>query len=255
MNSKKACATKWHRRFFSLQRETTNVKKKNVMETKKRMTRKLDLLTAVEQIVELSKESHLDAEFFKKAARPIKYLAERLELTKEQCVMMALFIDNSNDTSIKISDFARYLECSTTRVIRLMSGIDELERRGLVCCCRDRSGVTYRVPWEVVEAFKRDEKYTPRDNSGLNCAELFSVIEEIMAMREEKELSTETAIMRLQQLLESNKHLLFVQKLKSFRFGVSDESLLLVFSHLFVNNNDDNIGYHDLSFFFDFKAE
>lgn len=92
------------------------------METKKRMTRKLDLLTAVEQIVELSKESHLDVEFFKKAARPIKYLAERLELTKEQCVMMSLFIDNSNDTSIKISDFARYLECSTTRVIRLMSG-------------------------------------------------------------------------------------------------------------------------------------
>ena len=225
------------------------------METKKRMTRKLDLLTAVEQIVELSKESHLDAEFFKKAARPIKYLAERLELTKEQCVMMSLFIDNSNDTSIKISDFARYLECSTTRVIRLMSGIDELERRGLVCCCRERSGVTYRVPWEVVEAFKRDEKYTPRDNSGLNCAELFSVIEEIMAMREEKELSTETAITRLQQLLENNKHLLFVQKLKSFRFDVSDESLLLVFSHLFVNNNDDNIGYHDLSFFFDFKAE
>lgn len=225
------------------------------METKKRTTKKLDLLTAVEKIVELSKGSHLDAEFFKKAARPIKYLAERLELTKEQCVMLALFIDNSNDTSIKISDFARYLECSTTRVIRLMSGIDELERSGLVCCCRDRSGVTYRVPWEVVEAFKRDEKYTPRDNAGLNCAELFSVIEEIMAMREENELSTETAITRLQQLLENNKHLLFVQKLKSFRFDVSDESLLLVFSHLFVNNNDDNIGYHDLSFFFDYKAE
>ena len=35
------------------------------METKKRTTRKLDLLTAVEQIVELSKESHLDEEFFK----------------------------------------------------------------------------------------------------------------------------------------------------------------------------------------------
>ncbi len=225
------------------------------METKKRTTRKLDLLTAVEKIVELSKGSHLDSDFFKKAARPIKYLIDRLELTKEQCVMMSLFIDNSNDTSIKISDFARHLECSTTRVIRLMSGIDELERRGLVCCCRERAGVTYRVPWEVVEAFKRDEKYTPRDNAGLNCAELFSVIEEIMAMREENELSTETTIMRLQQLLESNKHLLFVQKLKSFRFDVSDESLLLVFSHLFVNNNDDNIGYHDLSFFFDYKAE
>ena len=225
------------------------------METKKRTTRKMDLLSAVEQVVELSKDSHLDEEFFKKAARPIKYIADKLELTKEQSIMVALFIDNCNDTSIRISDFARHLHCSTTRVIRLMSGIDELERRGLVCCCRERSGITYRVPWDVVEAFKRNEKYAPRDYSGLSCAELFSVIEEIMCMRDENELSTETAIMRLQQLLENNKHLLFVQKLKSFNFDVSDESLLLVFSHLFVNNNDDNIGYHDLSFFFDRKSE
>ena len=225
------------------------------METKKRATRKMDLLTAVEQVVELSKGSHLDAEFFKKAAKPIKVISEKLELTKEQSIMVALFIDNSNDSNIRISDLARHLECSTTRVIRLMSDIDELERRGLLCCSRGRSGVSYRVPWEVVEAFKRNEKYTPRDYSGLNCAELFSVIEEIMDMREENEMSTEMAIMKLQHLLESNRHLMFVQRLKSFRLGVSDESLLLVFSHLFVNNNDDNIGYHDLRFFFDLKVE
>ncbi len=225
------------------------------METKKRTAHKMDLLSAVEKVVELSKGSHLDAEFFKKAARPLKFISEKMELTKEQSILVALFIDNSNDPSIRISDFARHLECSTTRVIRLMSDIDELERRGLVCCCRERSSVAYRVPWDVVEAFKHNEKYTPRDYSGLNCAELFSVIEEIMGMRDDNELSTDTAIMRLQQLLESNKHLIFVQKLRSFRFSVSDESLLLVFSHLFVNNNDDNIGYHDLNFFFDRKAE
>ncbi|MBR5911900.1 MAG: ATP-binding protein [Bacteroidales bacterium] len=221
------------------------------METKKRMTRKLDLLTAVEQVVELSKGSRLDAEFFKKAAHPLKHLSERLEMTKEQSVMMALFIDNSNDTSIRNSDFSRHLECSTTRVIRLMSDIEELERRGLVCCRRDESDISYRVPWEVVEAFKRNEKYTPRDYSGLNCSELFNVIEEIMKMRKDKELSTEVAIMRLQQLMDGNNHLLFVQKLKSFNLYEKDEMLLLLFSHLFVNNNDDNIGYHDLNFFFD----
>ena len=77
-----------------------------------------------------------------------------------------------------------------------------------MCCCRERSGITYRVPWEVVEAFKRNEKYTPRDYSGLTCAELFSVIEENMGMRDDNELSTDTAIMRLQQLLENNKHLI-----------------------------------------------
>ena len=42
-----------------------------------------------------------------------------------------------------------------------------------------------------------------------------------------------------------------MEKLKSFNFDVEDELLLILFSHLFVNNSDDNIGYHDLDFLFD----
>ena len=32
-----------------------------------------------------------------------------------------------------------------------------------------------------------------------------------------------------------------------------DEMLLILFSHLFVNNNDDNIRFHDLNFLYDDK--
>lgn len=96
------------------------------METKKRTTRKLDLLSAVEKIVELSKESHLSAEFFKKAARPLKFLSEKLEITKEQSVAVALFIDHSNDYRISVSDFAQHFDCSTIRVIRLLTEIERV---------------------------------------------------------------------------------------------------------------------------------
>lgn len=79
--------------------------------------KQMDLLTAVEQIVEKAKGTGLSSEFYRKADRPIKYMAEKMELTKEQSVMMALFIDNSDDTSITISDFGRFLDCRTTRII------------------------------------------------------------------------------------------------------------------------------------------
>ena len=225
------------------------------METKKKTTRKLDLLTAVEQVIELSKGSHLDVDFFKKAARPLKYLADRLELTKEQSVMMALFIDHSSDSNIRISDFTSHLECSTTRIIRFMKEIDELEHRGLVYCCRERNGITYRVPMDVIDAFKRNEKNVPRDCSGLSCDELFGQLEEIMEMRDDNEINTETAERRIFELLDNNKQLLFVQKLKEYDFCQEDTILLIIFSHLFVNNNDDNIGYHDLNFFYDRKSQ
>ena len=224
------------------------------MEPEKKTTKKIDLLTAVEKIVDLSKGSQLNTEFYRKAARSIKYLMDKMELTKEQAVMMSLFIDKSNDT-IRISDFSEHLQCSTTRVIRLMKDVDELECRGLVNCSRTRSGITYHVPLEVVNAFKNDEEFVPQDCSGLTCAELFGLIDDIMEMRDDNELSTDAAERKLRDLLDSNQHLIFVQKLKGFNLYEKDEMLLLLFSHLFVNNNDDNIGYHDLNFFYDQRYE
>ena len=44
----------------------------------------MDLLTAVEQIVEKAQGSGLSSEFYRKAARPIKYVAEKMDLTREQ---------------------------------------------------------------------------------------------------------------------------------------------------------------------------
>ena len=45
--------------------------------------RKLDLLSAVENIVELAKDSQLSPEFYHKAGRFIKHLSDRLSLTKD----------------------------------------------------------------------------------------------------------------------------------------------------------------------------
>ena len=225
------------------------------MEAKKKNTRKMDLLLAVEQVVELSKGSHLNEEFFKKAAKPLKFISEKMELTKEQSIMMALFIDNSNDSSITVSNFAKHLDCSMTKIIRLMNDVDGLEQKGLVLCSRDRQSVSYRVPLEVVEAFKHNEKYTPREYIDLTCQKLFGVIGEIMDMRESNEISTSKAESMLKNILENNKHLVYVQRFKSLKLASSDETLLLLFSHLFVNNGDDNIGFYDLDFFYDSKID
>ena len=230
-----------------------DIKRKGfAMETKKKTSWKMDLLTAVEQVVELSKGSHLDAEFFKKAAKPLKVISEKMELTKEQSLMLALFIDNSENSSIAISDFAKHFECSTTRIIRSMNDVDELVRKGFVLCSRNRRrNVSYRVPMDVVEAFKHNEKYTPREYFDLTCPELFGVVCEIMEMRKNDELSTEAAVTMLKALLDNNKHLVFVQKFLSLDYDEDEWVLLFLFSHLFVNNGDDNICFYDLEFFYD----
>ena len=220
------------------------------METSGKKQKKLDLLSAIEHIVDKAKDSQLSSEFYRKADRYIKYVSAKLDLTKEQSVMMALFIDNCEDNSITISDLSNYVGCRTTRLIRYMNDIDVLEKREMVRCCRDRRGVSYRVPMEVVESFAHDEKFIPSDCFGLTCHQLFGMIEEIFDMRHADELNYYGMCEKISDVLDCNKQLLFVQKLDSYKLSGDDKLLLILFSHLFVNNNDDNIGYHDLEFMY-----
>ena len=212
---------------------------------------KMDLLTAVEHIVDKAKGTGLSPEFYRKAARYIKYVADKMELTREQAVMMALFIDNSDDTSITMRDMGRFLECRTTRILKYMSTIDELEKKELVRCNRGSHQFSYRVPIEVLEAFKINEKFEPKECTGLSCMELFGELEDIFELRNENELTYENMVEKINHLFECNKHLLYVQKVLSYGLEDDDKMLLILFSHLFVNNTDDNIRFHDLDFLYE----
>ena len=219
-------------------------------------TKKMDLLMAIEQIVEKAKDSQLSKEFFRKASKYIKYVSEKLGLTKEQSVMLSLFVNRSDDNRIHISELSTDVKCSTIRILQYMNDIDELEKRELICCCRDKSRITYRVPFDVIEALRHDEKYIPKKYTDLTCQELFGILEDIFELRRDNEITYETMSHKINSLLEDNSHLNFVSELDCLFPDDGDEKFLfLLFCHLCVNNGDDNIGYHDLNFLYDDKRE
>ena len=68
-------------------------------------------------------------------------------------------------------------------------------------------------------------------------------------------MTYDATVEKIRHLFDCNGQLLYVQKVKSYDLSEEDEMMLILFSHLFVNNNDDNIGYHDLNFLYDNKRE
>lgn len=87
------------------------------------------VLEAFEYIVELAKDSNLDSDFFEKATPYIKYASHKLKLPPMQTVLLALFVDRSEDNSIRISEIASFAGCRTTKILRLSSEIDMLEEK------------------------------------------------------------------------------------------------------------------------------
>ena len=218
----------------------------------------LNLLNAMEEIVELSEGSKLSDEFFCKAERYIAFVAGRMALTPAQVVLLSVFVNKSNDSSIQMDDFASHFGCRLVRMIRYMADIDELEKRKFVYCGRDRR-ITYRVPFQLIEALKRDECYVPRDNSHISCEDLFLVLEDLFKQRSDNELSYDKLLDEIRHLFAINQQLAFVRKIQGVQLNEVDWILFVYFCHLFVNNEDDNIGAHDFNDLyedkFDFKRQ
>jgi hypothetical protein len=176
-------------------------------------------------------------------------VSDKLDLTKEQSVMLALFINLSDDDSIRLYQLSNYVQCPTVRILRYMNEIDELEKREFIRCYKNKrgrcKGISYRVPFDVIEAMKCNEKYTPRNCTGLTCQELFGELEEIFELRKDKEITYETMVQKINSLFSDNSHLKFVKSTNSCFPEEDDEDdkmLLVLFCHLCVNDGDDNIG-------------
>ena len=116
--------------------------------------------------------------------------------------------------------------------------------------------ISYRVPFDVIEAIKRDEKYVPKKSTGLTCQELFGELEEIFDLRKENEITYDAMTKKIDSLFQDNDQIKFVNYVDLWYPDDDDEKfLLLLFCHLCVNNGDDDIRYHDLDFLYEDKRD
>jgi hypothetical protein len=90
----------------------------------------------------------------------------------------------------------------------------------------------------------------------LSIIDFFSVVENLFDQRSEDELTFEMLHAELSQLVENNSQLVFCRKMKNLVFedGEEDWTLLMLFCHLFANNDDDMIGFHDIEFVWEHKS-
>ena len=220
-------------------------------ESKKQGQKKMDILTALDAIVDAAKDSKLSDEFYKKCSKYIKYVCTKLDITKEQCVFLSIFIEKSNDSKIYMSELADYLGCRTTHILRYSQEIDGLVERDYIRRARSGGKMTYHVTSDVLEAFKKDLPVPTRSVENLSLVDFFNRVAEIFDMVDDDEIECDTAEKRIDELMECNKHLSFVE-IVTGKYCIEGDDLLilLIFCHLFITNNDDRIGIHDLEFMF-----
>lgn len=211
------------------------------------------LVANMERVVELATTSHL-SDVFNRAAQPyMNYIAERMSLTEKQALLLSLFLEKSNDPRIMISDFAHMIDCRTIRIISLMSEVDALVARGFVRRRKGADGsLSYRMPMDVVMAFKDNKVYTPDSTKCLSAEKFFDTMARIFEDYE----SDDNITRKLDLLVGENLHLEFCKTATTiFSLDDDDERLLFyVFCNRFVNEDDDMIGEHNWEDYYESKS-
>ena len=216
--------------------------------------RQMTLISAFEQIVVLSEESKLDEDFFVAASTYIDYISERLNLSVIQVVLLALFLNQSDDRDIELKDIASYIGLKTISVLKYACELEELEKREYIYSTKSYNKAKYyHVPYRVIEAFEKNEEYKTADMSGLTSREFIDELDLFEPLRS-SEMSLDTATRKIQTLLDKNPQLKIVEKINSYHLA-GDEIMLLLFIHRNVHLNDNEISFHNFRCIFPERRE
>jgi len=224
------------------------------MKTTKTNKQQTSILQAMETISSRIKEEHLSDDIYKKYKKEIKVISERLSLTDVQSVLLSMFVSRCSDYNILASEIGEDMDCSDIRMLMFQPDIDVLVSRKFV---RRKSNdkLAFCVPDDVLMALKDDVCYVPRSMYCKTCGEFFCQLEVIFEMADNDELNEKAMLLEIETLLEANAHLNFVTKVKSYGFDENDQALLLCFCHLFVNNSDDEVRFHNYRYLYESKFD
>ena len=210
------------------------------------------LLDHIEKIIEISKKYGITKSLVRGKCY-LNYICTKLDISPVQAVLFSHFMEKSDERCIHISEIAESIKCSKVRIIKYMNDCEELEKKRLIRCRRDDDGISYRIPRNVAESLRKNNGFVPENNENLTISALFIVLERIFDERSNNELTYNSMKAELLDLIAQNMHLEFCKKIMSYKFRNGTLVLLLCFCHLFGNNNDDNIGAHDIEFLYDRK--
>ena len=212
------------------------------------------LLQAIERVVETARDSKLSDQFMLKAAPEIGLLADRYGITERQAVLFCVCMEKG-PRHVDYDDLANYLDVSQIKILSYASDIDALVRRRMLRYRDANDEDTFDVPIPVIKALKHNEVYELPPRTGLNCAEVFELLDQWFEDLDNDAINAKEMAEEAKNLLDDNQQVAFAKHVKEYYLSKEDLLMLLAFCHLLVNKGDDDIRIRQLEDLFERKCE
>ena len=211
------------------------------------------LLEAIERVVELSKDSKMSNDFLQNASLEIGLIADSYGITEQQAVLFCICMEHG-PRRVDYDDFAQHLDLSNIRVLSYASDVDALIRRRLIRYRNVHDEDSFDVNQSVIKALKRNEAYQLPTRTGLDCNDLFEQLNMLFDDLDNDTITPDNLLNELDELFANNLQIGMVQQLNELRISGEYLLLLLLFSHLLINKDDNDIRFGQMECVFSDKS-
>lgn len=230
-----------------------NAKVSKTVRNSKKVVKLPTLLEAIERVVELSKDSKMSNDFLLAAAPEIGVLTDSYGITEQQAVLFCICMERG-PRRVDYDDFARHLDMSNIRVLSYASDVDALVHRRLLRYRDVNDEDSFDVYLPVIKALKRNEAYQLPPRTGLDCNELFEQLNMLYDDLANDAITPDDLLAELEMLLADNPQIGMVQQLNELHLGGENLLLLLLFCHLLINQDDNDVRLNQMEGVFSEKA-
>ena len=194
--------------------------------------------------------------FYEFAKPHLDYLCRHLQLSKTGSALFAVMINLFDGDEIPITKLTKHLNCKLLDVLTYIDEFEILEQRGLVHIFRekedfggyrDRKKLSFELRFNTIDNLRKGSYENLFAYKNLTIEKFFLELERIFKECVHKRQSYSNTILVMNNLLNENNHLLFVQKIQKLSLHDDDKLILLRFFHYYVNNDNDELDFRDLT--------
>lgn len=212
------------------------------------MNKRITIASALKIIASGTRDQGLDCETMQKFPRETAYLQRKLHLTKMQCYIVAVMLDNAGDP-VSPDDLADHAEASRIFVLGLQDEMDKLVDRGVINVVgggrHDIWNMHYMPSESLVQAVSHNHELRPEVMSDLTYEEMWDRISGLLRACEFDNLSFPLMVEKVKKIMEGCCHLDFCEKIMSLNLNDADMILLLIVCNALVNKADDYVTTFD----------
>lgn len=197
----------------------------------------ITLLSAIEQIAISAKDSALCEKFYKQNTKQIHYIAQRLQISEREAVILAIMANFYNEWN-SISDLAHYVDCHRLHMLYYAAELESLRKKSYVKLNSRGDKERYKISADTLKAIRQNEVPQPLDLKVADILELFDLLNKFIHQRKIEDVNYQEFVEMVQELLTTNASLSFARDIKSLDLNDADLTLLLWGCNMAINNDD-----------------